>query len=166
MVQKSSLRNKMPLFQNSVISYLLTHIYRPQRSWGKVIFSVACVKNSVHRGGSAPLHAGIPPWDQAPPEPDTTQPLAPDTQPWDQTPPGTKHPPGPDTSPLGPGTPPPQQCMHAGRYGQQAGGTHPTGMQFCLLERWGCLLIFLHKCSMLHLLKNWNIINQHMSHNH
>ena len=25
--------------------------YRPQRSWGKVIFSVACVKNSVHRGG-------------------------------------------------------------------------------------------------------------------
>ena len=27
------------------------HLYRPQRSWGKVIFSVACVKNSVHRGG-------------------------------------------------------------------------------------------------------------------
>ena len=26
--------------------------YRPQRSWGKVIFSVACVKNSVHGGGS------------------------------------------------------------------------------------------------------------------
>ena len=25
--------------------------YRPQRSWGKVIFSIACVKNSVHRGG-------------------------------------------------------------------------------------------------------------------
>ena len=25
--------------------------YRPQRSWGKVIFSEACVKNSVHRGG-------------------------------------------------------------------------------------------------------------------
>ena len=24
--------------------------YRPQRSWGKVIFSEACVKNSVHRG--------------------------------------------------------------------------------------------------------------------
>ena len=28
--------------------------------WGKVIFSVACVKNSVHRGGSASVHAGIP----------------------------------------------------------------------------------------------------------
>ena len=25
------------------------HNYRPQRSWGKVIFSEACVKNSVHR---------------------------------------------------------------------------------------------------------------------
>ena len=31
---------------------------RPQRSWGKVIFSEACVKNSIH-GGSAPLHARI-----------------------------------------------------------------------------------------------------------
>ena len=27
------------------------HIYRQQRSWGKVIFSEACVKNSVHRRG-------------------------------------------------------------------------------------------------------------------
>ena len=25
--------------------------YRPQRSWGKVILSEACVKNSVHKGG-------------------------------------------------------------------------------------------------------------------
>ena len=25
--------------------------YYPQRSWGKVIFSEVCVKNSVHRGG-------------------------------------------------------------------------------------------------------------------
>ena len=29
--------------------------------WGKVIFSQACVKNSVHGGRSASLHAGIPP---------------------------------------------------------------------------------------------------------
>ena len=28
----------------------IADIYRPQRSWGKVIFSEACVKNSVHRG--------------------------------------------------------------------------------------------------------------------
>ena len=58
------------------------------------------------------------------------------------------HPPGPGThlGPgilLGPGTPPlpgpgtprrnstPPGAMHAGRYGQQAGGTHPTGMHFC-----------------------------------
>ena len=27
------------------------NFYRPQRSWGKVIFSEACVKNSVHGGG-------------------------------------------------------------------------------------------------------------------
>ena len=27
------------------------YFYRPQRSWGKVIFSEACVKNSVHSGG-------------------------------------------------------------------------------------------------------------------
>ena len=25
--------------------------YHPQRSWGKVIFSEVCVKNSVHKGG-------------------------------------------------------------------------------------------------------------------
>ena len=29
----------------------ITTYYRPQRSWGKVIFSEACVKNSVHRWG-------------------------------------------------------------------------------------------------------------------
>ena len=31
--------------------YVFFLYYRPQRSWGKVIFSEACVKNSVHRGG-------------------------------------------------------------------------------------------------------------------
>ena len=41
------------------------------------------------------------------------------------------------TIPLGPeaGTPPgpdtPTSAVRAGRYGQQAGGTHPTGMQSC-----------------------------------
>ena len=33
--------------------------------------------------------------------------------------------------PPGPGTPP--CAVHAGRYGQQAGGMHPTGMQSCLV---------------------------------
>ena len=31
---------------------LKTSFYRSQRSWGKVIFSEACVKNSVHSGGA------------------------------------------------------------------------------------------------------------------
>ena len=30
------------------IAILSSLYYRPQRSWGKVIFSEACVKNSVH----------------------------------------------------------------------------------------------------------------------
>ena len=31
-------------------------------------------------------------------------------------------------------TPPPPCTVHAGRYGQQVGGMHPTGMQSCLLK--------------------------------
>ena len=89
--------------------------------WGKVIFSVACVKNSVH-GGSASVHAGIPhpPSDQAPP--DQTSP-----------PPGTRPRPRPCTPRAD--TPRDQAfpcAVHAGRYGQQAGGMHPTGLQSCL----------------------------------
>ena len=38
-------------------------------------------------------------------------------------------------TPLGPGTPPgtryTPRAVHAGRYGQQAGGTHPTAMHSC-----------------------------------
>ena len=42
------------------------YFYRPQRSWGKVIFSQACV--TLFTGGSASVHAGIPPpWEQAHP---------------------------------------------------------------------------------------------------
>ena len=70
----------------------IEHFYRPQRSWGKVIFSEACVNNSVH-GRSAPLHAGTPPGPEAgtlPPE-QTSQ---------EQTPPQDQRqapPPGADT---------------------------------------------------------------------
>ena len=49
------------------------------------------------------------PQDQAPPGPDTPQTRQPSTQ--------TRHPPCP---------------VHAGRYDQQAGGMHPTGMQSAL----------------------------------
>ena len=44
--------------------------YRPQRSWGKVIFSEACVENSVHRGVSRQTNWADPPV-QTPPGADT-----------------------------------------------------------------------------------------------
>ena len=62
-------------------------------------------------GGSASVHAGISP------------PLGSRHAPPDQASPRTRHP------PPGPGIPPGTE--HAGRYGQRAGGTHPTGMQSC-----------------------------------
>ena len=40
-----------------------------------------------------------------------------------------------EDSPFCPGTPPgqaPPCAVYAGRYGQQVGGMHPTGMQSCL----------------------------------
>ena len=41
---------------------------------------------------------------------------------WDTTPPpGSRHPLAADTP----------AAVHAGRHGQQAGGTHPTGMYYC-----------------------------------
>ena len=46
--------------------------------WSKVIFSEACVKNSVHKGGSASVHARIPP-PGADPLPGPGTPLAADT---------------------------------------------------------------------------------------
>ena len=82
--------------------------YRPQRSWGKVIFSQASV--TLSKGGGS-TWAGTPPGTRCPP---------------DQVhPPGLGTPPGPDTPP---------RAVHAGRYGQQAGGTHPTGMHSCCLR--------------------------------
>ena len=59
-----------------------------------------------------------PPWEQTPPPPRTRHP------PWSRPPPGADSPPTP--TPGAPG------AEHTGRYGQQAGGTHPTGMQSCL----------------------------------
>ena len=71
------------------------------------IFRSVC-QEFCPQGGLPQCMLGNPPWEQAPPE----QP------PQEQAPP-----------PPGPGTPPPAE--HAGRYGQWAGGTHPTGMQSC-----------------------------------
>ena len=90
--------------------------YRLQRSWGKVMFLHVSV--ILFTGGSsASVHAGIY--------------IPPGADPLEQTPPPVADlPTGADTpsprsrhSPLG--------AVHAGRYGQQAGGTHPTGMHTC-----------------------------------
>ena len=105
----------------------VTHCYRPQRSWGKVMFLQASVV-LLTGGVSASVHAGIPspqgaaplsrhppgadnPQEQDPPGADTS---GADTPRADTPPP----PPGGDNS-LGADTP----C-----------GTHPTGMQSCLVN--------------------------------
>ena len=88
-----------------VISVFQFNYYRPQRSWGKIIFSEACVRNSVHRGVSAPLHAGI----HTPLGPEADTPPGPEAD----TPPGPQEqtPPPPPQSRPPPGTDPQAQCM-------------------------------------------------------
>ena len=124
--------------------------------WGKVIFSVACVKNSVHRGST---WAGTPPSRYTPTQVHPHQGIPPGRYtPWActlphwagttldrYTPLGQVHLPG--RYPLGRYTPcrytpSPRQvhqpgrytpaAVHAGRYGQQAGSTHHTGKHSCL----------------------------------
>ena len=89
-------------------------------------------------------------WDTPPPRPEAGTPQTRDSTPpkdqtpQDQTPQTTgrhpqdqrKAPPGPDPPGLDttPSAPPPRpSAVHAGRYGQQACGTHPTGIQSCFL---------------------------------
>ena len=99
--------------------------------WGKVIFSVACVKNSVHGGCLPQCMLGYHPREQTPPRsrpPWSRHPPGADT-PWEQTPPGANTPHQEQTPPTRSKHPP--RAVHAGRYGQQAGGMHPTGMQSC-----------------------------------
>ena len=92
--------------------------YRPQQSWAKVIFSQACVKNSVHRGEGVCLSAC---WDTTP---------GPGKPPREQTPSWTRQTPQP-----APGRPPPDQAdpptKHTPAYGLRAAGTHPTGRHYC-----------------------------------
>ena len=136
--QFSSFHVKIP------VNVFVVVYYRPQLSWGKVIFSQASV--ILFTGGST--WAGTPPGPGTPPLTryplDQVHPLGPGTPPGTRyTPsPGT-HPPGPGTPPWtrytpwdqvhpqGPGTPPNNQVHPPRRYGQQAGGTHPTGMYSC-----------------------------------
>ena len=82
--------------------------------------------------GADPPRADTPP-EQTPPRADTPRsrhpppprsrhPLAPRSR--HPVPPGVDTPHGADTLPT----------EHAGRYGQRAGGTHPTGMQSCSIH--------------------------------
>ena len=110
--------------------------------WGKVIFSVACVKNSVQGGGGLPqcmlgYHPpqSRPPGSRHPPPPGADNPPRsrhpPGSRPpWEQTP-QSRHPTRLEQTPPRSGHP--LCAVHAGRYGQQAGGMHPTGMQSCLM---------------------------------
>ena len=92
--------------------------YRPQTKFSKVMFLQVCVCPQV---GST--------WAGTPPEPGTP-PRTRYTPPGPGTPSGTRYTPWDQVHP--PGTRYTPQAVHAGRYGQQVGGTHPTGMHSCL----------------------------------
>ena len=108
------------------------------------VFTRVC--HFVHKAGSAQVHAEMhthppgpeadTPWDQRQTPPGTRG-----RPPWDQrqAPPGTRgrhHPPPTryqrQAPPRTRGRHPPGP-VRAGKYGQQAGGTHPTGMYSCFL---------------------------------
>ena len=85
------------------------------------------VSHSVHRGGvpgQVPPRTRYTPRTRYPPDqvhpPGTRYPLDQVHPPQNQVaPPGSRYTPG---------------AVHAGRYGQQAGGTHPTGMRSCFVK--------------------------------
>ena len=102
-------------------------IYRKQRSWGEVIFSQASV--ILFTGGGLPqcMLGYHPPARQTP--------SGKADAPRQGDPSGKADPPGKETLQQGrppPGKETPRCAVYAGRYGQQAGGMHPTGMQFLL----------------------------------
>ena len=119
LARNRNLINSLPSHQE--LHYMRVNIYRPQRSWAKVIFSQACVKNSVHRGEGVCLSAcwDTTPRDQADPPPPQTR----------QTP-RTRQTPPDQADPHGPGRPPPR-TRQTPAYGLRAAGTHPTGMHSC-----------------------------------
>ena len=105
------------------------YIYHPQTKFAKVMFSQVSV---CPQGGSVPLHAGIHTHTQE------QTPLR-SRHPVGRHPPPSRHP----HHPLGADYPwlyiyrhhlgrhplaDTPYTVHAGRYGKQAGGTHPTGM--------------------------------------
>ena len=98
---------------------LESYYYRPQRSWGKVMFLQVCV--ILFTGGGEYLTSTPP--DQVHPPGTRYTPLTRYTSPRTRyTPPDQVHPPSDQVHPSPPGP---------GRYGLRAGGMHPTGMQSC-----------------------------------
>ena len=129
----SSNRNSQP--QTVIIKVTYSWLfYLRQRSCGKVMFLHLSVIVSTAGGCLPPPWADTPlsrdPWADTPSAdtPPGRPPLGrhpPGKHPPEQTPPG-QIPPGQ----IPPGqTPPPAQCILG--YGQQAGGTHPTGTHSC-----------------------------------
>ena len=113
--------------------------------WGKVIFSEACVKNSVHGGVSASVHAGMPSPRADPPRsrppggrcpPEQTPP------PRSRHRPGSRHPPRKQTTPWKQTSPreadtPRKQTTPGSRHPPPPGGVR------ILLE---CNLVYIQSC--------------------
>ena len=126
----------------------LRSYYRPQRSCGQGnIFTPVC-HSFCSQGGSASVHAGIPP---CPPVPGRHPPDQADTPPGPGRHPPQTRPPGPERHPPGPGRHPPDQAYipppldqadppgtkqtplppprkQTPAYDLRAAGTHPNGM--------------------------------------
>ena len=99
------------MYSISVLNLKFLSCYRPQTKFAKVMFSQVL---SVHRGGVCPIAClDTPPGTRGRHNPG-------------QTPPWARHPPCRHHLPV--------PCMLG--YGQQAGGTHPTGMHSCFLRRY------------------------------
>ena len=120
-----------------------------KRSLRRLCF-YTCLSVILFTGGmSASVHDGIntPPGSRHPWEADS---------PWEADPPANRHHPPPreadppprKQTPLEVDTPPweadPPCAVHAGRYGQQAGGAHPTGIHTCftIILTDSCPLLF------------------------
>ena len=114
-------KHKMTLVHSNVSLVTRHHfITAHKRSLQRLCF-YSCLSVILFTGGSASVHAGIPPGTRHSP------------------PARSRHP--QEQTPRGPGTP--TCAVHAGRYGQQARGTHPTGMQ-------SCLVMISHKKNIVH----------------
>ena len=124
----------MSLSEISILLIVIASWLPPTNEvWGKVIFSVACVKNSVHRevGGSASVHAGIPP-----PTRHRTGADHPGVNPPKETPPGAN-------------SKPPTRPSRA----------YPTPLEQCILgdtvnKRVLCILL---ECNLVVIVLSWNL---------